>query len=90
MSYGKRFSAAVCSAGGTYLQRVVVLLQEAVYVVGHAPGEVLEDELVALQARFLVVGVRVAPVVLLCGESRCRGGFECRRGSAALATLGGG
>ncbi len=78
----------MCRRSSTYLQRVVVLLQEAVHVVGHAPGEVLEDELVALQARFLVVGVRVAPVVLLRGGCQERDGSGRRRASVALSTLG--
>lgn len=48
-----------------HLKGIVVLLQEAGHVVGDAPGEVSDDELIALHAGLLVVGVRIASVVLL-------------------------
>ena len=63
---------------GRHLKRIVVLLQEAGDFVRHAAGEVLDDELVALHPGLLVVGVWVAPVVLL-GFERFRGEGERER-----------
>lgn len=62
----------------SHLQRVVVLFQKADDVVGDASGEMFENKLITLHARLLVVGVGVAPVVLLLAW---RGG-----GGAGLAT----
>lgn len=66
------------------LQRVVVLLQESGHIVGHAPGEVFEDELVALQPWLQVIRVRIAPMVFL-GRFRVRRRMIGGGGSLLLA-----